>query len=173
MRRRPTIARPKQDLPGDLVDSLLASIGELYYPARKTTPAERKRWAIDQHWYRQRVILWAAAWLNNRAVTLLTVRFKQILLDKLTEIRRFAPAEVQNWPRYITKCIQDHFAHNGETIYEEGKTLRAQLETTLGKLPPAGASAPDPIRVLALAHQLTKPKPKKLAKNDSQPDLFL
>lgn len=171
MKRRPSL-RPKQDLPGDLVDSLLASIGELYYPARASTPAERKRWAQDRHWYRQRVITWAAAWLNNRAVTLPTVRFKQILLDKLTEIKRFAPEKVQNWPRFITKCIQDHFQHNGETIYEEGKTLRAQLETTLSKLPPAGPSAPDPIRVLALAHQLTKPKPKKLAKNDAQPDLF-
>lgn len=167
--RRPD--RPKQQLPTEIVDSLLACIGELFYPARSSSPAKRKRWAQDRHWYRQRVITWAARWLDSRAVTLRPDRFKQLLLDKLADIKRHAPEQVINWPRYITKCIQDHFQHNGEAIYNEAKTLTVQIDNALSRLP-AAPREPDPIRVLALAHQVNKPKARPKRSAPRQPDLF-
>lgn len=167
--------RPKQYIPAEISDSLLDCIGEMFYPDRAKTPGERKRWAQDRHWYRQRVITWAARWLDSRAVTLTPERFKQELLDKLSDIKRHAPEHVLNWPRYITKGIQDHFAHNGERIYDEGKALRHQIDAAIDKARVTGRPAEqaiDPIRVLALAHQVNKPRNKSVAKNDAQPDLF-
>lgn len=167
--------RPKQYIPADISNSLLDCIGEMFYPDRTRTPGERKRWAQDRHWYRQRVITWAARWLDSRAVTLTPERFKQELLDKLSDIKRHAPERVINWPRYITKGIQDHFAHNGERIYEEAKALRNQIDAAIDKARISGTSRPetlDPIRVLALAHQVNKPRKKAVAKPQNQPTLF-
>lgn len=176
MKRRPIISkRPAQILPSEIVDSLLACIGEMFYPNRKDTPGERKRWAIDQHWYRQRVITWAARWLDSKALTLPPDRFKKLILDKLSDIKRHTAVEVENWPRYILKCFQDHFRHNGEAIYNEAKAFRYQLDAAMDQARAAGSARPeglDPIRVLALAHQVNKPRKKPIAKPSDQPTLF-
>lgn len=167
--------RPKQHLPVDIVESLLACIGELFYPDRAKTPAERKRWAQDRHWYRQRVITWAADWLNKRALTLKPERFKQLLLDKLTDLKRNTAQPIQNWPRYIVHCIQDHFRHNEDSIHAEAKATTVSIDHALDKARAAGASAQalDPIRVLAMAHQINKPRKKPVAKaSNNQPTLF-
>jgi hypothetical protein len=39
------VTRPTQQLPAEISDSLLACIGEMFYPERRSTPGERKRWA--------------------------------------------------------------------------------------------------------------------------------
>jgi len=171
MMRQPRPQRPKQDLPRQIVDAILYFIGHHFYPDRTSTAAARKLWAQDRHFYRRHLITWAAAWLDQRGVTLKPERFQKLICDKLLDAKLHLSAGARNWPRYLTHCIQDHFHHHGEAIYNEAKALRAQVENTLGKLPAPGLD-PDPIRVLAMAHALTKPKPKKLAKPANQPDLF-
>jgi hypothetical protein len=169
------LVRPTQVVPADLCNSLLDSIGEMFYPDRAKTPGERKRWGMDKHWYRQRVITWAAKWLDSKAVTLPPDRFKKLILDKLSDIKRNTAQEVGNWPRYILKCFQDHFRHNGEAIYIEAKSWRNQLDAAMDRARAAGSAPPegvDPIRVLALAHQVNKPAKKRVAKSDDQPMLF-
>lgn len=184
---RSKMVRPTQVVPADLANSLLDCIGHMFYPDRAKTPGERKRWAMDKHWYRQRVITWAARWLDSKAVTLPPDRFKKLILDKLSDIKNHASGQsstnpsihssIQNWPRYILKCFQDHFHHNGEAIYNEAKTFRHQLDVALDKARLTGHPSEqtiDPIRVLALAHQLNRQKPSKkpVAKPANQPNLF-
>jgi len=111
---------------------------------------------------------------TKRGLRLSNERFKQELLDKLGHIKRHAPERVLDWPRYITKGIQDHFTHNGERIYEEAKALRNQIDAAIDKARVTGTARPeslDPIRVLALADQVNKPCVKR-GIPPNQPELF-
>lgn len=169
-----------------MVEQILHFIGHTFHPDRSSTDAAKTRWAQDRNFYRQNLITWSAHWLDSRGVSLKPERFQKEICDKLLEVKlhinsrpqpsTLNPQPIKNWPRFLTHCIQDHFKHNGERLYEEAKALRNQVDAALDKAlargQPAEPAALDPIRVLALAHQVNKPKPKKLAKPDNQPTLF-
>ena len=159
-----------------MVEQILHFIGHTFHPDRSSTDAAKTRWAQDRNFYRQNLITWSAHWLDSRGVSLKPERFQKEIMDKLLDVKLNQRAEVKNWPRFLTHCIQDHFKHNGERLYEEAKALRNQVDAALDKALARGQAAEpaalDPIRVLALAHQVNKPKPKKLAKPDNQPTLF-
>ncbi len=147
--------RPAQQVPSDIVRSLLAVIRNQFYPDAALGGVAAKQWFQDQQFIRIRVVLWPATWLNQRGVTLEPARYQQILLDIFQDIKRHgATGAVKYWPGYLAKCVQDHFAHHEDEIYAEGKALRTQLERAIATAAAATSRQPDPVERLAAAHQV-------------------
>jgi hypothetical protein len=174
--RRPVNPRPAlspaDQTPQHLVDDLLGAIRGQFYG-----DLPPKQWFQDRTFILRRVVLWPAAWLTKRGVTLKPERYKQILLDILTGIKRHGDtARLVYPPGYLAHCVQQHFRHHGEDIYDEAKTLRATLERvqmSYDRQAPAVA-APDPIQVLVEAGSLLRARrPKRSCKTPAQPLLPL
>ncbi|HYE32617.1 MAG TPA: hypothetical protein VEH27_14410 [Methylomirabilota bacterium] len=162
--------RPEQQTPVEIVNDLLFSIRNQFY-----IDAPTKKWAQDSAFIRRNVVLWPAAWLNNRGVTLPPARYKEIILGVLNEVKVHGKtAVVKYWPGYLKHCLQEHFKHQGERYYEEAKALRASIETALQMAGSATAKV-DPITVMAEARRdLLKAaaRPSSRGKKNSQPELF-
>jgi len=153
--KQPKPDRPKQPLPSEIVNSLLAVIRNQFYPDASLGGEAAKQWFQDQNFIRVRVVLWPAAWLNKRGVTLDPARYKQILLEVFQDIKRHGATDaVKFWPGYLAKCVQDHFAHHEDEIYTEAKALRVQLERAMASATAATTRQPDPVERLAAAHQV-------------------
>lgn len=160
--KRPAQDRPQQPVPAEIVSRLLAVIRNQFYPDALGGGDAAKQWFEDQHFIKVRVVLWPAAWLNQRGVTLKPDRYQQILLDVFTDIKRHgSTGAVKFWPGYLAKCVQDHFRHHEEEIYEEAKALRTSLERAMGIAGAAAARQPDPVERLAAAHQVLVSERKK------------
>jgi hypothetical protein len=174
MSRPRPLPRPKNDISRALMDSILMSIGEMFYPGRRDTKEARRTWAMDQNFYRKNLVLWSAHWLDNKGVTLSPERFKLLLLDKLSEVKLKGTSEVKYLPRYLLHCIQDHFKHNGEQIYNEAKSTAAVVDNALARCQIAQGGI-DPIRMLSEAYKLSKQpkKPKQTTGKDPQDQLSL
>lgn len=159
--------RPRQETPGQMVAELMEMIRGQFYG-----DAGAKTWLQEQGYIKRNVVLWPAKWLANKGVTLPPQRYRAILLDKLQDIKRHCEqAEFKYLPAYIERCVKDHFRHNGEAIYEEGKAFRGTLERVVGKL--SAAPQADPIAALAAAASVLKAKRKKTsAKPAAQKELF-
>jgi hypothetical protein len=143
-----SVSRPKQQLPVEIIDDLMGSIRNGFYPGDE-------RWFADQEFIRRRVVTWPAAWLNSRGVTLKPERYKELLLGIIIEIKRCGKTEaVKYWPGYLAHCVQQHFKHHGEEIYEEAKAVRNQVETALMACHKAADAArgTDSVAGLALVH---------------------
>lgn len=154
--------RPRQSVPSQIANELLAVIRNQFYPDAQLGGEAAKQWFQDQQFIRQRVVLWPAAWLNKRGVSLKPERYQQILLDIFADIKRHgATGAVKFWPGYLAKCVQDHFAHHEDEIYEEAKALRTQLERALATAGSATARQPDPVERLAAAHQVLSATARK------------
>lgn len=160
-------SRPKQSVPAEIVQDLMRAIQNQFYPDSFCDKKAAKQWGQDSNFIRLRVVLWPASWLNKRGVTLKPIRYKQIILEVLNEIKAHGQTGViKYWPGYLAKCIQERFKYRSEEIYQEGKNLRALTENTLASLGSINHSGPDPIRVLAEARNdllKTKKKPSKQA----------
>ncbi|HYE33338.1 MAG TPA: hypothetical protein VEH27_18085 [Methylomirabilota bacterium] len=166
-----TAPRPTQNTPSEVVSDLLSAIRNQFY-----ADAEPKKWAQDAAFIRKNVVLWPAAWLNKRGVTLPPERYKQLLLDVFNEIKVHGKTGVvKYWPGYLMKCVQERFKHQEDAIYDEAKALRASIETAL-QMAGSAAAKVDPITVMAEARRdlLKQPRrsPTKPKKQTSQPDLF-
>lgn len=117
-----------------------------------------ERWHKDQHFIKERFVLWPAAWLHSRGVTLSAMRYREILLDVLDDVKRHgSTGVVRHWPGYLTHCIQEHFRHHEDEIYEEGKAVRTVLDRTLKQVNRARSTA-DPLAPLAAAHAVLMAK---------------
>ena len=149
--KRPLPAqRPAQETPAEIVADLMGAIRGQFY-----ADLPEQKWWQDQRLIKSWVVLWPARWLEQRGVTLRPERYKEIVLGILDTIKRHgATASVEYWPRYLAKCLQDHFKHHGDEYYEEGKALRAVVESALARAQRAQAAQPDPVRVLAEAGQV-------------------
>lgn len=163
MKARPKpqpIVRPQQQTPKDIVDDLMGVIRRQFY-----CDAPPKQWFQDQSFIRRRVVLWPAHWLNERGVTLRPERYKGILLEILQGIKHHGEVgAVRFWPGYLAHCVQQHFKHNEEAIYNEGKALRATLETVLLAAQGAVQSRPaDPVATLSDAYDLLKVRKRSAA----------
>lgn len=146
-------------------------------PRPQTDPAERVVlalvYAIRDQFYRdeqkarfypelkelKRVITWPAKWMNDKAIYVTPERYQTLIMNLLLEIKRHGDTgAIGYWPRYLLKCVQDHFLHNGEQYYEEGKAVRELATRVLAKLPaPAAAIPADQFtRDLATVHALLR-----------------
>lgn len=159
--------RGKQVVPVDICGDLLAVMRRQFFPdSFSQDPAVFKRWKQDEAWLKRNVVLWPAAWLNRRGITLKPERYKEIILGVMNEIKIHGKTgAVGFWPGYLMKCVQSHFRHHEDEIYAEGKSLRTQLERVIATAQNARASAPDPIKALAAAQQvLAGQRKQKLAR---------
>jgi hypothetical protein len=167
----------KQPTPVELRDELLRFIETHFYPGHrlefiKDTPRLLK-------W----VVLKLAEYLDDKAVSIPTARYLQIMTWKggkdaegkqrppgiLMEALRFGDTgTITYMPAWLGKVVESHLRIHGEEYYEEGKTIRNYLDHVAARLPQAGAEPPNPTRELAQAARLlkTKKKPVNLPRND-------
>jgi hypothetical protein len=159
--------RPKQQLPAEIAQDILSAVRHQFYP--DSTP---KQWAQDSVFIRREFVLYFAAWLDKRGVTLKPLRFKQVLLERLNEIKAHGATDrIKYFPGYLKHVLQQHLWHHGDDYYQEGKNLRALTESALATLP---APTVDPIRVMAEARRdlLQAKRKKPEVKSNEQLDLW-
>lgn len=164
-----TEARPKQSVPGEIKADLLSAVRNSFY-----ADAPEQQWHQDKAFIAREVVLWPAAWLNNRGVTLPPERYKAIILDVFNGIKQHGrTGAIKYWPGYLKHCLQSHFRIHGEDYYNEAKALRNNLSAVLKKA--SAIPTADPIRVLAEHRrdllQARRKAPAKLLK-DPQMTLF-
>ena len=140
--------RPRQIVPQELIEDLLGAVRGQFYG-----DLPPKRWFQDRNFLLRRFVLWPAAWLSKRAVTLSPERYREIVLGVLDTIKHHGSTEaVQYWPGYLAHCIQQHFACHGDEIYAEAKSLRTVLDHAVS----LASNAPrlvDPIATLVQVRQ--------------------
>jgi hypothetical protein len=114
------------------------------------------------------VLLYPAAWLNQRGVTLPPARYRIILESILMDAVRFGnTSKVTYRPAWLRMVVQSHFRHHGDEYYAEGKNMRNLVEHAMAIAGPARPAREDPIRELAIAARLLKTpsKPKRRPRN--------
>lgn len=140
--------RPTQDVPSEIVDVLMRAIQNQFYPESFRSKEGAKKWGQEKHFIMRQVVLWPAGWLDDHGITLSPGRYKQIILTILKEIKVFGAGDaIEYFPRYLSKCVQSHFAHNEDAIHDEGKSFRNQLDRALGRI--GGQRGPDPVASMA------------------------
>lgn len=119
-----------EQTPAELVEELLGVIRRQFYPDSLTADARaQKRWFQEQHIIKSWVVLWPAGWLHERGVWLPPERYRQAILDILTEVKNHGDTgAVKSWPRYLATCVQSRFKIRAEEFLEEGKVARAVVE---------------------------------------------
>ena len=149
----------KQATPQELRDNCLDFLQRKFYPGRPIDFAKDRPRLLA--W----VVLWPAKWFNERGVTVPPEQYRQIFEGVFMDGLRFGDTgNITYLPAWLAKVIQSHFAHHGEDYYAQAKKLRddpllARLLAN-GQLP---TRTEDPIRALAQAARLLKPKPVKKA----------
>jgi hypothetical protein len=152
-------------LPDEIVQSVMGVIRNSFY-------AGDDKWFAQQHDIKRMVVTWPANWLTKKGVTLPGARFKEILIGILMDIKHHGDTEgVKYWPRYLFHCVQQHFKHHGDEIYEEAKALRHRVDSVLMAVGSVAkeSKAIDPVEAIALAHRVLSfahkrkhaPKPKE------------
>jgi len=160
--------RPKQPTPQELLDSLLDFLQRKFYQGYAVT------FAKDRPRLLKWVVLWPAAWLNKRGVTLPADRYREIFMTVFMDTLRHGTTEKINYlPAYLATVIQRHFSHHEEEIYDEAKSIRNLVENALAITGKCSQPAPDPVLDLATAASLLKPKKRHLSPSKtSQLDLL-
>ncbi|MBA4136548.1 MAG: hypothetical protein C0518_04450 [Opitutus sp.] len=158
------------------LDALLKNIRSQFY-----TEATAKKFFQDRNVLLV-AITWPASWLKHRGVTWSAERYFQTIRELLQEIKRHgATGEIQYFPGYLLKCVQDHFAHNSDTYCDEAKRTRSAFDMALGRVMNASKlaevrAAEQTVDVLAEAHRMlasTRRRPKaRPAKSDDQLSLL-
>lgn len=156
------------------LEQILASIRRRFY---QQDPAN--------HWHRDQLDLiknltWPALWMHQRGITVSQPRYRKLLEERLDAIARHGDSKRwrKHFPTYLLKCLQDHFAHHGEELYEELKHIRNVLfglESQLKELLPTQQQEKE-IDAMARTHQLlntrAKARRKKHPNNAEQLELF-
>lgn len=111
------------------LEGLLAEIQRRFYAAApaRTFHAHRRQLI--------RAVTWPAVWWRKRGfrTELPPARYRGVLLEVIEGIEghgaeaKVQPAEMGGsgfFPAYLLKCIQQHYGHNGESLYYSAKPLR-------------------------------------------------
>jgi len=139
----------KQPTPKELTDDLLGFLGRKFYAG------EGVNFAKDRSRLLAWVVLWPAAWLQQRGVTISTENYRKIFMAVFMDALVHGSGKIQYRPAWLKQVIQSHFAMHGDEIYAEAKAVRTLVENALvltGKC--AMVARPDPIRELAAARSL-------------------
>jgi len=157
--------RARQAAPSAVCESILSFIRVHFYQG------EERRFFQDRHFLMRQVVLWPAAWLNKRGVTLQPERYQEVVVFVLREAMTHGAERVKFWPGYLATCMQRHFAAHGEKYYEEGKSMRSALERFAVMLDRTGTvRQPDPVEILAETRRaLMAGKPKRVPKTKPAP----
>ena len=116
-----------------VLEDLLETIRECFYP--EAGPAGR---TTLRRFHRDRRLLlyaltWPATWLQRRGLICPSGRYRRLIDERLAAIIAHGePARYQGFfPRYLLKCLQDHFERHGDELYEELKHVRNALDQIL------------------------------------------
>lgn len=153
-----------QPTPAVVVLALLRLIkGKFYQGAAVNFYKERKlllRW----------VVLWPAAWLNKRGVTLPVERYQEIVTGVIMDAAAHGTETIKFRPAYLGKVIESHFAVHGDEYHAEGKSIAKLADQALvtalatGKALPVAAA--DPVKEMTNARDMltAEAKERKAAK---------
>ena len=148
-----------------VIDALLGQIAREYYNAGKD-----KRYHVHRRGLIH-AICWPATWFQQRAIHLSDARYRAIIQERLAEIRVHGCADKARayFPKYLLTCLQNHFLHRGEDIYEQYKHVRYTIEILMQQLPQLqqNKTQEEMIDVLSQAHLITKPARRAKSKCDS------
>lgn len=160
----------RQDIPSQLTQKILSQVRTRFYQKQP-----------DEQFFRDRKMLihavsWPAIWLKQRALHISHQRYYHIICQRLDDIKKHADGQTLQYayfPRYLLKCLQNHFLFQGDRIYDELKHIRFTLEIILEKIPQQKTqeikNQQNLIDILAQAHRLTKPtKSTKNSDNKKQ-----
>lgn len=144
----------KQPTSEELIESCLNLIRSKFYGK---SPQEDRAFSQDRTRLLKWVVLFPAAWLDERRVTIHGDKYREIFMKVFLQAAGHVETKVRYRPAYLRQVIESHFAMHGEEYYEEAKSVRTLADQTLllvGKLP--AADRPDPVRQMANAAQLLK-----------------
>jgi hypothetical protein len=145
--------RPKQPTPQELTDSLLDFLERKFYQGRALN------FAKDRPRLLKWVILWPASWLNKRGVTVPADRYRELFMAVFIDGLRFGnTGNITYLPAWLAKVIQSHFAHHGDEIYDQAKSMRNLVDQAVTIASRPVQQAPDTVRAMAQAASLLKPK---------------
>jgi hypothetical protein len=155
------IERPKQEVPADLMNRLMALVRGQF-----CGNMTGKEWGKHSHFVRRNVILWPARFVTGKGFTVPGNVYEQILRNIFSEIKaNMTNAPIRYWPGYLMKCVQDHWRHHWEEYYEESKAARSSADmalVALGRLP----ARPDAtVETLAGVHHVLTQNAKRKSKH--------
>ena len=155
---------PSAAVAKQVIDTLLGQIAREYYIGHTDSRYHAHRRGLIH------AICWPAIWFQERSIHLSDARYKSIIQQRLCDIRDHGnPSQTQAYfPKYLLTCLQNHFLHRGDGIYEHYRHVRYSIEIILQKLPHLQQSKnnEEMIDVLSQAHWLTRPTRKKKLSND-------
>lgn len=161
---KPSI-HPSAAVAEQVIDTLLGQIVREYYNSGKDKRYHAHRRGLIH------AICWPATWFRQRAIHLSDTRYTAIIEERLREIRIHGCADKARayFPKYLLTCLQNHFLHRGEAIYEQYKHVRYSIEILLQKLPQLqqNKTQEEMIDVLSQAHFITKAVRKNMQRKDS------
>ena len=136
-----------------LRNDLLDFLQRKFYQGHPVAFAKDRKRLLD--W----VVLWPAKWLNERGITLPGDRYREIFMAVFMDGLRFGnTGNITYLPAWLAKVIQSHFDHHGEEIYDRAKSIRSLADHVMHSLGRLTPHAPDPVRHLAAAARLLKPR---------------
>ena len=146
---------PSAAVAKQVIDALLEQIAREHYNGGKDKRYHAHRRGLIH------AICWPATWFRQRAIHLCDARYKAIIKARLAEIRIHGCADKARayFPKYLLKCLQNHFLYHGDSIYEQYRHVRYSIELLLQKLPQLqqNKTQEEMIDVLSQAHFITKP----------------
>jgi hypothetical protein len=157
----------RQPTPKELTDDCLNILRRKFY----NFPGGDKAFYQQRRDLLRRVVLWPAAWLNNKGVTLHGDAYRAIFTKVFLQAAAHVETKIKYPPAYLAQVIQSHFKIHGEEYYEAAKATRDQVDHVLmmvGQLAQQAKPAPDPVRQMAEAVALFK-APKRALKSTVKP----
>lgn len=154
--------RERQDMPQEIVGDLLGIIRGQF-----CGDLSDKAWFQNRRMF-LRVVTYPAGWLSKRGVTLAPTRYKEIVLGIFDGVKAHgSTGAIKHWPGYLLHCVQEHFRHHGDEIYEEAKAVRHSVERAMARLAPGEPE--NPTAVLAQVNSIvSRRRPKAARKPENQ-----
>ena len=147
---KPNFQRLKQPTPADLTESCLGILRSKFYNESGDEKAFHQDREKLLHW----VVLYPAAWLNKRGVTIHGDQYRKIFVNVFLQAAAHMASKAKYRPAYLRHVIQEHLKHHGEEYYDAAKATRNLVEQTIVALGRPAQSAPDPVREMAAARQI-------------------
>jgi hypothetical protein len=153
MRRKEPKFERKQQTSAELLGSCIAFLQRKFYQDHDHAFSKDRQRLLE--W----VVLWPAKWLDRRGVTISDDQYRALFESVFMDSLRFGDTEnITYLPAWLAKVIQSHFAHHGDEIYQAAKNVRTLTEHALLMAGKLVQKQPDPVRELAQAARLIRPK---------------
>lgn len=153
--KRPALMQPTSP---ELRDACLGILRSKFYG---NSPEEVKAFNQDRSRLLAWVVLYPAAWLNKRGVTMPGDAYRETFVKVFIQAAAHIESKVKYRPAYLRQVVQSHWAIHGEDYYEAAKTVRNLADHALLVAGQMRQNAPDPVAELAKAAALIKPTVRK------------